>query len=658
MSNKKDLEDIGKWLRRSIIEMTTKAGSGHPTSSLSSVELMSVLFFGASGFFRYDVSDPENRENDRLIFSKGHASPLFYALWAIAGGIDRKELETFRKFGSSLEGHPTRALSFVEVPTGSLGQGLAVGIGEALAMRSMKCEMRNAGSKNQEGKFQTSDLKSQDPKVFVLLGDSELSEGSVWESARIALHYRLGNLIVIVDVNRLGQSNETMDGWDVEKIAQRFEAFGWRSICVDGHSIEAIASAYEMAGSGSEIPTAIIAKTIKGKGVSFLEDKEGWHGKSLSKEECEKALFEIGEVDDNMKGVLQKPITHDLQPTMENGEQSIDKRNLTSHFQLPTSLSSSTLHVTRYTLGEMVSPRSAYGKALVETAMMDDRIVALDAEVKNSTYSGDFEKVFPDRFYEMFIAEQTMVGVATGIARRGYTPFVSTFSAFFTRAFDQIRMASYADVPLVCVGSHCGVSIGEDGASQMGLEDIAMFRSVLGSVVFYPGDANAMRACVRLASNQKGITYIRSTRAELPVLYKENEKFAAGGSKTLRESDQDSATIVASGITLHEALKAYDILQKEGVSVRVIDAYSVKPIDTEVIQKAVRETGKIIVVEDHFAEGGLADAVREAVNSEQVTGDREIQVISLAVRKRPRSGTPEELLRYEEIDAEAIVKLI
>jgi transketolase len=306
----------------------------------------------------------------------------------------------------------------------------------------------------------------------------------------------------------------------------------------------------------------------------------------------------------------------------------------------------------------MVSPRSAYGKALAEMAMINDQIVALDAEVKNSTYVVDFEKVFPERFFEMFIAEQTMVGVATGIARRGYIPFVSTFSAFFTRAFDQIRMASYADVPLVCVGSHCGVSIGEDGASQMGLEDIAMFRSVLGSVVLYPADAVSMRACVQIASDQKGITYIRSTRAELPVLYKENENFVAGGSKTLRESDQDSATIVASGITLHEALKAYDILQKEGVLVRVIDAYSVKPIDTEAIQKAVRETGKIIVVEDHFAEGGLADAVRESLTYNLQPITHNLRIVSLAVRKRPRSGKPEELLGYEEIDAEAIVRAI
>lgn len=636
MSNNEKLRNIGKWLRKRILEMTTDAGSGHLTSSLSAVELMSALFFDESGFFRYDIQNPEDENNDRLIFSKGHASPLYYALWAVAGAIDVEELKTFRKFGGRLEGHPTRAFPFTEVPTGSLGQGLAVGVGEALVISHSPLATRYVKYEDQEGGFQESSSKNRVPRIFVLLGDSELAEGSVWEAAQIASHYHLGNITVIVDVNRLGQSNVTMDGWDIEKIAHKFEAFGWRALCVDGHNIGEISSAYRSVYLEQRIPTVILAKTMKGKGVSFLEDREGWHGKALSGEECEKALLEIGDTDNNVRGVLQKPMTHDPQPTTEQKILNIKYKILN--------------------IGERVAPRSVYGKALAEVAGENNRIVALDAEVKNSTYAVDFEKVFPDRFFEMFIAEQTMVGVATGIARRGYIPFVSTFSAFFSRAFDQIRMASYADVPIVCVGSHCGVSIGEDGASQMGLEDIAMFRAILESVVLYPADAVSMRACVRLATEQKSITYIRSTRAEVPVLYGENEKFFIGGSKILHESKKDSATIVASGITVHEALRAYDILQKEGISACVIDVYSIKPIDVKTLRKAAQETGKIIVVEDHFAEGGLADAVQSAVNGERVTENSGIQVLSLAVRKRPKSGKSEELLCYEEIDAEAIAQ--
>ena len=669
MSNKKSVESVARWMRRKIVEMTTAAGSGHPTSSLSAVELMAVLFFDKRGFFCSDVAHPEAEDNDRLIFSKGHAAPLFYALWSAAGGIDAKELATLRKFGSRLEGHPTRALPFTEVPTGSLGQGLGVGMGEAIALRARNTEhgTRNAGKKflNVLQLLAIPVFSGAprsvicDPRVWVLLGDSELAEGSVWEAARIATHSRLGNLIAIVDANRLGQRGETMDGWDTEKIAERFRAFGWRAICVDGHSVRAIARAYKKAVASADVPTVIVAKTVKGKGVSFLENAEGWHGKALSQEECERALKEIGGEDTLCN--FQFPISNFQQNAKivkskipNPKSQSVHQK---SKFQISDS-SHYSLLTTHYSLGDLASTRAVYGKSLVEVARENGKIVALDAEVSNSTFAIDFAKVFPERFFEMYIAEQTMVSVATGMARRGYIPFVSTFAAFFSRAFDQLRMAQYAQVPLVCVGSHCGVSIGEDGASQMGLEDIAMFRTLLGSVVLYPSDAPSMRACVCLASEQKGITYIRSTRAEVSVLYGEEENFVVGGSKTLRASDQDVATIVAAGITVNEALKAYERLREEGIMVRVIDAYSIKPIDAESIAKAARETGHIIVVEDHFAEGGLADAVRESLNSKFQIPNSNFSVLSLAVRKMPKSGTPKELLRYEGIDAEGIVQKV
>ncbi len=620
MSNMKNLQDTAVWMRKRIVEMTTHAGSGHPTSSLSGVELMVTLFFHDRGFFRYHVQDPENGENDRLIFSKGHASPLYYSLWAAAGGIDAKELLTFREFGSRLEGHPTRNFPFTEVPTGSLGQGLAVGAGEAIAIKQ-----QILGDPQQ--------TKTAIPRVYVLLGDSEIAEGSVWEAARIAAYYRLGNLTAIVDVNRLGQRGETMDGWDIEKIAQRFEAFGWRAIIVDGHDIEAVTSAYEMVLSGLEVPTVIVAKTVKGKGVSFLENKNGWHGKVLSKDELEQALKELGDVDETIQGTIQSPETHSV-PSKPNIGKQYKIRDI------------------GYSIGDTIATRKIYGVSLVEVAQMNDHIVALDAEVSNSTYAIDFAKVFPERFFEMFIAEQTMVGVAVGMARRGLIPFASTFGTFFSRAFDQLRMAQYADVPLVCVGSHVGVSIGEDGASQMGLEDIGMFRMTQGSVVLYPSDAVSMRGCILLAAQQKGISYIRTTRAETPVLYHNAEEFVVGGSKTLRESGKDVVTVVAAGITLHETLKAYEVLQEEGISIRVIDAYSVKPIDVEVLKKAVRETKVIVTVEDHYRQSGLGDAVREALSEEKAN------IISLAVTKRPCSGTPEKLLRYEEIDARAIVETV
>lgn len=628
LGNEENFDDIARWIRKRLLEMTTSAGSGHLTSSLSSVELMVSLFFGG-GLFQYDFRDPGNRKNDRLLFSKGHASPLYYAMWAAIGAIDEEDLKGYRSFGSSLEGHPSRSFLFTEVPTGSLGQGLAAGMGEALADRLKQSSEREIFS----------EADNRYSRVWVLLGDSELAEGSIWETARIASHYRVGNLFAIVDVNRLGQRGETMDGWDTESIRKRFEAFGWFALCVDGHSWEEILSAYKTISARTDIPSVIIAKTVKGKGVSFLENQNGWHGKTLAPEMCRQALEEIGETHFSPKEWKDRTIY----ATKEVSKKIQKISSKASFFPEVSDVSG---------VVAAVAPRKAYGISLVNIAKKNDRVVALDAEVGNSTYALDFAKVFPDRFFEMFVAEQTMASAATGFARRGYIPFISTFSAFFSRAFDQIRMAQYAEVPLVCVGSHPGVSIGEDGPSQMGLEDIAMFRSILESVIFYPSDAVSFSACLQAASEQNGIVYIRTTRADLPVLYGRDDIFSLGGSKTLRESDNDSATIVSAGITLHEAIKAYDILMQEGIAVRVVDLYSIKPIDTETLQKCFRETQNILVVEDHYPQGGIADAVREALSEEKAA------IVSLSVFKKPKSGSPSDLLRYEEIDAESIVRKV
>lgn len=622
---------IAARLRRWSLEMTTRAGSGHPTSSLSAVELMVVLFFDESDFFRFDIGNPEDIRNDRLIFSKGHASPLYYALWAMAGAIDVEELKTYRKFQSRLEGHPTRAFPYTEVPTGSLGQGLGAGMGMALGLKYLYTW------KSPE------DL----PNVFVLLGDSELAEGSVWEAMQLAAYYKLQNLIAIIDVNRLGQRGETMQGWDIQTIAKKFEAFGWRTILVeDGHAAQELQTAYRNAlgsrfgnGSGEDMrPVAVIARTVKGKGVSFLENHNGWHGKTLSLEELDVALAEI----------------HDDEGGFVLKSRALPKCDQPQNISIASDFHKTELEALSFSKGEMVAVRKVYGKTLAEIAGDISNIVVLDAEVSNSTFSQDFQKKYPSRFFEMFIAEQNMVSAAVGLARCGWLPFVSTFGAFFSRAFDQIRMAAYAKVPMVLVGSHVGVSIGEDGASQMALEDIAMMRSIWGSTVLYPSDAVSMRALLREASKQKfGVTYVRMTRAETPVLYAMNEKFPIGGSKILRKSEKDSMTIVVAGSTVHEALKAYEMaLREKGIFVRIIDLYSIQPIDIRTLREAARETGKIIVVEDHLAHGGIADAVREALAEDACT------VISLAVRKVPMSGKPEELLHYEAIDAEYIFRSI
>jgi transketolase len=601
------LEKLARLIRYDILISTTEAGSGHPSSSLSATDLMTVLLFG--GEFRFDVDHPDLPNNDRLIFSKGHASPLFYSLWAAAGAVTETELLSLRKFGSPLEGHPTMAFRYTEAATGSLGQGLSIGVGMALNAKYL-------------------DLLPY--RTYVLLGDSEMAEGSQWEAMEIAAHYKLDNLTGIIDVNRLGQRGETLYGHDLSAYERRVRAFGWEPVVVhDGHDLRQIASAYERALTVRERPAMIIARTEKGNGVSFIKDREGWHGKPLKKEELARALAELGPVDKAVRGTIAKPE---------------DRR--------PASAAPRQAEPLRYAPDTAVATRRAYGNALARLYPKYPGMVVLDAEVSNSTYAEMFHAAWPERFFEMYIAEQNMAGAALGLSRRGKIPFVSTFAAFLTRAFDQIRMSQYSGANITFCGSHAGVSIGEDGSSQMGLEDLAMFRTILDGVVLYPSDAVSTEKLVEAAANHQGIVYLRTTRKDTPILYRPDEVFPIGGSKLLRRSGSDRATVVAAGITLHETLAAYDDLKKRGIMIRVIDLYSIKPIDGKALRQAGEETGTIITVEDHFAEGGIGEAVTAAL------AGRPVPVHILAVRKMPKSGKPDELLDYEEISGKAIVKTV
>jgi len=556
-------------------------------------------------FFHFDADDPQNPNNDRLIFSKGHAAPLLYSLWTVVGKLTEDELLTLRKFGSPLEGHPVRRFPYSEAATGSLGQGLSIGVGMAI-----------------NGKY----IDRLPYRVFVLLGDSEMTEGSVWEAIQLADYYKLDNLIGIVDVNRLGQRGETMYGWDLFAYEKRISSFGWKTICIDGHNFNEIFKAYEESLS-SNVPSMIIAKTVKGKGISFLEDKEGRHGVALTKEEFNQALRELGEIK-KFSVPLKKPAP------------------LTANLEILRTKE----FIKNYSIGDKVATRKAYGEALVKIFPEFPDMVVLDAEVSNSTYAEIFKNHYPERFFECFVAEQNMVGMAVGLSLRGKIPFVSTFAAFLTRAFDQIRMAQYSDVNIKFVGSHAGVSIGQDGASQMGLEDIAMMRSILNSVVLYPSDAVSTEKLVKEAAKHKGIVYIRTTRSATPVIYSENEDFPIGGAKVLKASDSDLFTIVGAGITLHEALKVYEELKNKGIYIRVIDLYSVKPLNKELLKQALSETYAIITVEDHYPAGGIGEAVKSEVSSEKI--------YSLSCKKIPRSGNSQELLDYEEISARAIVNKV
>jgi transketolase len=587
--------------------MTTEAGSGHPTSSLSATDLLTGLFFG--GTFRFDLDYPQNPCNDRIIFSKGHASPLFYALYAAAGVLSQDELLTYRKMGSPLEGHPTPRFAYAEAATGSLGQGLGIGAGIAM-----------------NGRF----VDKVPYNTYVLMGDSEVAEGSVWEAAELASHYQLDNLVGILDVNRLGQRGETMLGWELETYEARFAAFGWHTIVIeDGHNIDAVQAAYGEIDHACGRPTILIARTIKGKGVSFLENQDGWHGKTLNREQFDRAVLELGPVDLNLHGTIEAPVQ-----------------------AVPTVWTP--VPVDQPVSAKALSPREAYGRALVGIAPTHPGMVVLDAEVSNSTFAVTFRGVYPERFFEMYIAEQNMVSTALGFSTRDKMPFVSTFAAFFSRAFDQIRMAQYAldRANIKFVGSHVGVSIGPDGPSQMGLEDIALFRTLVGSVVLYPADDISTAALVRQMADHYGICYMRTTRQDLPRLYETGEEFPIGGSKTLRHSDDDRVTLVSAGITLHEALKAADMLAAADIHARVIDLYSVKPLDLVTLHKAAAETAAIITIEDHYAEGGIGEAVAAALS------DVATPVFSLAVRKPPMSGKPQELLACEDIDAAAIVRRV
>ncbi|MGH7991997.1 MAG: transketolase [Limisphaerales bacterium] len=598
------LKGIANQLRIHSITATTAAGSGHPTSCCSAADVVAALFFG---HMRYDAKNPHYYNNDRFILSKGHAAPLLYAAWAETGLFPAEDLLKLRKFGSDLEGHPTPRLSFVDVATGSLGQGLSVGVGMALAARFDKL----------------------DYNTYVLLGDGEIAEGSVWEAASLAGIYKLNNLIAIVDANRLGQSQATAFGHDIGVYRKRFEAFGWRVEYIDGHDLEEISEVLGGVGLNDQ-PLAIIAKTYKGAGVSFLQDKEGWHGKPLNKEEAAKAIAE-------------------LQPTAKSGVGvPVPAPN---QLPAPNDAAPASYPPLAYKIGDAVATREAYGNAITRIGEVDPRIMAMDGDTKNSTYSEKFMKKFPARFTECFIAEQNMVSLATGMGARGKVPFASTFATFFSRTFDQIRVAGISQANLKLTGSHVGVSIGEDGPSQMGLEDLAMMRATAGSTVLYPCDAVATEKLVEQMAQIKGVCYLRTSRPKTPVIYNNDEPFPIGGAKVLREGSK--ATVVAAGVTLYEALKAADALKNEGIGITVIDAYSIKPLGKDVILAAAKKTdNNVITVEDHYAEGGLGDAVAGELSADG------IKVHKLAVMALPRSGKPEELLAHFGIDAAAIVKKV
>jgi transketolase len=593
--------ELAQQLRVDSVRASAAAGSGHPTSSMSAAELMAVLL---DGHLRLDFEHPENPQNDHLVFSKGHASPLLYSCFKAAAAIDDAELLTFRKLGSRLEGHPTPVLPWVDVATGSLGQGLPVGVGLGLAARRLD---RSAS------------------RVWVLCGDSEMAEGSIWEAIEHGAHERLGNLIAIVDVNRLGQTGETMHGWDLDSYAERARANGWEAITIDGHDVDAIDDAYRRAVQDPERPTAVIARTKKGKGVREVEDLPDKHGKPL--EDPEEAIAELGGVRDLQVEVAAPPSEPvPAPPTPPGGSPP------------------------RYEVGKEVATRKAYGEALKALADVRADVVALDGEVSNSTYSEILREAHPDRYFEMYIAEQQMVAAAVGIQRRRWRPFASTFAAFTTRAYDFIRMAAVSRANVRLCGSHAGVSIGQDGPSQMGLEDLAAFRAVHSSTVLYPCDANQTARLVEAMADLDGISYLRTTRGATPVIYGPDEEFPVGGAKVLRSSEEDEVTLVGAGVTLHEALAAADALAEEGVTARVIDAYSVKPLDTDTIAAAAADTGALVCVEDHWPEGGLGDAVCAALADAGATA----RVRKLAVRKMVGSGTPDELLREAGIDAGAV----
>ena len=604
------LQNIATQLRIDSVVSTSEAGSGHPTTCLSAADIVATLFFGE---MRYDPKDPRNPDSDRFVLSKGHAAPILYAAWAEAGLFPRTELLKLRRFESDLEGHPTPRLPFVDVATGSLGQGICAAVGTALNAR----------------------LIGSDYRTYALLGDGEMAEGSVWEAADVALHYKLDNLCGIVDVNGLGQSQPSQFDHKMDEYAKRWNGFGWHAIVVDGHDIPALQKAFAEARATSGRPTMVLARTLKGKGLSAIEGKEGWHGKPLKKgEETDKAVAE-----------LKKQMAPDAAaPEIQKPKGASRPVPTPDYSRMPAPA---------YKKGDLVATREAYGTGLASLGTVNSRVVALDADVKNSTFSDRFEKAHPDRFFENFIAEQNMVGASMGLAARGAIPFPSTFACFLTRAADFIRMAGISQSNVKLAGSHAGVSIGEDGPSQMALEDLAMMRGVPGCAVLYPCEAVSTERLLVEMAKRPGMAYMRTSRPKTPVLYGPDEAFPIGGSKVLRKSDHDVAAVVGVGVTVFEALKAYDELQKEGVSIRVVDAYSLQPIDAQtMIDAASAADGMIITVEDHYAAGGLGDAVAEAVAPAGFVVHR------LAIREIPRSGQPDELIDRFGISARHIVAAV
>ncbi len=597
----KSLQDEANRLRVHCIRMTTKAGSGHPTTCLSAAEIAACLFFEV---MRYDPKDPNGPMNDRFVLSKGHAAPLLYAALADAGAFPTDHLMTLRTLESDLEGHPTPRFPWAYVATGSLGQGLSVGAGMALCWKY---------------------LDKVDRRAYVLLGDGETAEGAVWESVALAAHYKLDNLVAVIDVNRLGQSQETMYGHDTDVYAGKLEAFGWRTMTVDGHDCAALLDAFEKANVPDEKPVAIIARTIKGKGVPFAEDKNGFHGKAFSAEEADKAIKELAAPDQLPPLNIKKP-----------AETTRPKPQVRPNIDPPS-----------YKLGDMVATRQSYGTALAKLGSADPRIVALDGDVKNSTFSEVFAKAHPERFFECFIAEQNMVGAAMGLATCGKIPFVSSFGAFLTRACDQLRMAGVSRANVKFCGSHAGVSIGEDGASQMALEDLAIFRAIPVAVV-----VSAERLVVE-AARHNGVAFIRTSRPKTPVIYGNDEQFPIGSLKVLRQTDSDQLCLAGAGITLHEALKAHDTLKEQGINVRVLDLYSVKPLPVDELATQVSAAGsKVLVVEDHYPEGGIGEAVAAALSGKGIT------VYSAAVTSIPGSDSADVLLDHHGLSAKRLAERI
>lgn len=606
MENLEELRKKANLVRKWCLISTTQAGSGHPTSCLSAADAAAVLF---DRYFTYDLDDPLNLYNDRLVLSKGHAAPLLYTLFGMAGAYPLEELKTLRKFGSRFEGHPVPKYKYAEAATGSLGQGLSVGAGLALIAKR-----EGYGS-----------------KTYVLTGDGELAEGQIWEAANFAAHEKLDNLIAILDINRLGQSQETMFGHNIDEYIRKFKAFDFEVIAIDGHNYEEIDQALQAVQKPNGRPYAIVMKTFKGHGVSFLENKDGWHGKALKKDELETAVKELGTIDDTLRFQLKKPQQNKL-PQFAVG---INDTGIT------------------FEPGKEYATREVFGEVLAKLGEQNKAIYALDGDVMNSTFTETFKKAHPGRFVEAYIAEQNMVSVAAGLSRMGKIPFVATFAAFLTRAADQIRMARVSEANIKFIGSHVGVSIGEDGPSQMGLEDIALFGALPDSVVLQPCDAVSTAKLVPQMATHQGFSYMRTLRPKTPLLYKSDDNFAIGGSKILRSSDNDLLTVAATGITVFEALEAADALQKENISIRVVDFYSIHPIDSVTLKKCIAETEQkvLITVEDHFMHGGFGDFVMSALSGEG-------QVIKIAVRKISQSGTKDELMNDAGIDASHIVSKV